>query len=78
MRESQSRVEHQLCVKAAKGDEKLREENAKGGVALLWRTLDAKGFGYPWRKDADMNPIRDRADFKAVFAEFEKQSALNR
>jgi hypothetical protein len=65
-----------LCVKAAKDDEKLGEGYAKEAVTLLRKTLDAKGFQYPWRKDADLNPIRERADFKAVFAELEKQTAL--
>jgi serine/threonine protein kinase/WD40 repeat protein/tetratricopeptide (TPR) repeat protein len=67
-----------LCVKAAKDDEKLKEEYAKEAVALLRLTLAAKKFNAPWKTDADLNPIRERADFKAVMAEFELLSAGKR
>jgi tetratricopeptide (TPR) repeat protein len=66
---------YSLCVKAATGDEKLQEYYAKEAVAMLKKTLDAKGFNYPWRGDPDLNPIRNRTDFKAVLAELEKLSS---
>ena len=71
---------YSLCVQAAKGDEKLQAAYGDRAVALLRKVLDTKRDGddydYPWRTDADLNPIRHRADFKELLAEYEKKHPL--
>jgi tetratricopeptide (TPR) repeat protein len=67
-------VAYSLGVRAAKGDAKLQEEYAKEAVALLRKALDAGENGYPWRKDADLNPLRERDDFRKLMAELDVKS----
>ena len=60
---------YSLCAKAAKGDEKLQAVYATEAVALLEKAV---GLGFNdlplMKKDADLNPLRERDDFKAVLA----------
>jgi len=63
-----------LSVRAAKGDEKLQAAYAEEAIALLKRAVDAGFNDVPTlKKDPDLNPIRQRADFKAIVAELEKK-----
>jgi tetratricopeptide (TPR) repeat protein len=63
-----------LSVRAAKGDEKLQAAYAEEAIALLKRSVDAGFNDVPlMKKDPDVNPIRERADFKAIVAELEKK-----
>jgi tetratricopeptide (TPR) repeat protein len=63
-----------LSVRAAEGDEKLQAAYAEEAIALLKRSVDAGFNDVPLiKKDPDLNPIRQRADFKAIVAELEKK-----
>src|SRR5262249_49780523 len=58
-----------LSVKAAQGDEKLQAAYAEEAIALLKRAVAAGFDDVPIIKtDPDLNPIRDRADFKTFVA----------
>ena len=63
----------------AKDDAKLREEYAVKAMMLLWKTPTGNGhfvdspakLAAHMKQDADMNPLRERADFKKRIANLE-------
>jgi hypothetical protein len=60
-------VAYSLCVRAAKGDEKLQAEYGDLAIATLKKSI-ASGSGHFGRfyKDKDLDPLRDRDDFKKM------------
>ncbi len=68
-----------LASGLAKEDAKLREEYAVKAMAILRRTPTGKGhfvdspakLAAHMKQDADMNPLRERADFQKLLAELE-------
>lgn len=64
---------YSLCVRAAKGDEKLQAAYGDLAVETLKKAF-AAGFSNVElvKKDRDLDPIRGRADFKQALAKLEK------